>query len=434
MASTLLADNGVSSGSAGLKSSADSTGVLALQTTTASGTATTAVTVDNNQNVGVGVTPSAWGTLKPIQVLNASFSGYANRAYVGANWYYDATFGEKYIASDYATQYLQVSGQHRWLTAASGTAGNVISFTQAMTLDASGNLGVGTSSPTKRISVVDNQNLATGAKVSNTNSGSTAQAAWEFSNGTNTHSIGISGASYSSYGVITANNAFLYAGGGCDIAIGADGGGAIKFGTGGSIPERARIDSSGNLLVGTTTVKGKQTVVASSSVGNGYTAGFYNTYAGDVSAPGLYVAKYDNNSTTSQRFICFSIANDAAGSGQINANGASQAAFGSFSDARLKENIVDLAPQLSNIMALRPVEFDYKAGGHQTGFVAQEMLEVFPDAIGDDGSEDRYLTVTGWNKTEAILVKAIQEQQAIINAQQAALNNLTERLAVLEGK
>lgn len=54
MASTLLADNGVSSGSAGLKSSADSTGVLALQTTTSGGTATTAVTIDTSQNVSVG--------------------------------------------------------------------------------------------------------------------------------------------------------------------------------------------------------------------------------------------------------------------------------------------------------------------------------------------------------------------------------------------
>lgn len=51
MASTILSDNGVSSGSAGLKTSADSTGVLALQTTTAGGTATTAITVDASQKV-----------------------------------------------------------------------------------------------------------------------------------------------------------------------------------------------------------------------------------------------------------------------------------------------------------------------------------------------------------------------------------------------
>lgn len=54
MASSILSDNGVSSGSAGIKTTADSTGSLALQTTTAGGVATTAVTIDTSQNVGIG--------------------------------------------------------------------------------------------------------------------------------------------------------------------------------------------------------------------------------------------------------------------------------------------------------------------------------------------------------------------------------------------
>ena len=59
MASTILSDNGVSSGSAGIKTSADGTGVLALQTTTAGGAATTAVTIDTSQNVGIGTASPA---------------------------------------------------------------------------------------------------------------------------------------------------------------------------------------------------------------------------------------------------------------------------------------------------------------------------------------------------------------------------------------
>ena len=54
MASTILSDNGVTSGSAGLKTTAASDGALALQTTTAGGAATTAVTIDTSQNVGIG--------------------------------------------------------------------------------------------------------------------------------------------------------------------------------------------------------------------------------------------------------------------------------------------------------------------------------------------------------------------------------------------
>lgn len=147
MSSILLADNGVSSGAAGLKSSADSTGTLALQTTTASGTATTAVLIDNAQNVGVGVTPSAWG-VKALQLgggtlaLSSSGAGAGdgsltwNGYYNGTNWIYSYTGG----ASNRFR--LNESGA-AWFQAPSGTAGGTISYTQAMTLDASGNLLVG---------------------------------------------------------------------------------------------------------------------------------------------------------------------------------------------------------------------------------------------------------------------------------------------------
>jgi hypothetical protein len=99
--------------------------------------------VDSSGNVGVGVTPSAWNTLTPVQVKNAAFSGYLNNAYVTSNAYYDATF--KYIAgSSRAALYNQASGVHSWYYD-SGTqiAGQNTTFTQAMTLDALGNLLVG---------------------------------------------------------------------------------------------------------------------------------------------------------------------------------------------------------------------------------------------------------------------------------------------------
>ena len=92
----------------------------------------------------------------------------------------------------------------------------------------------------------------------------------------------------------------------------------------------------------------------------------------------------------------------------ITANGANAATFTSSSDARLKENITALPDQLANICALKPSEFDYKDGsGHQIGFIAQEMEEVYPDCVAEDG--DGMLMISGWSKTEARLVKAIQE-------------------------
>jgi len=122
---------------------ADTTGTLVLQT---GSTPTTAVTIDASQNVSVGTTsPSAWSGAKGFQVERASvfgvtsLGGFASNAYLadsGANY--------RYIATGTAALYLQnAAGDHRWNIAASGTAGNVATFTQAMTLDSSGNLLVG---------------------------------------------------------------------------------------------------------------------------------------------------------------------------------------------------------------------------------------------------------------------------------------------------
>jgi hypothetical protein len=197
---------------------------------------------------------------------------------------------------------------------------------------------------------------------------------------------------------------------------------ALTFGTatgGNNAAERMRIDSSGNLLVGTTGASAKLTVqeAANQPAGDFYTAG------GASGTPCMYVKKQPNDGSTSQVYVQFLFNNASSGNGQINGNGSGAAAFGSYSDIRLKENVTNLDSQLDNICALRPVEFDYKTGGHQIGFIAQEMQEVYPDAVGT--SADGMLTITGWSKTEARLVKAIQEQQALITS-------LTARIAALE--
>lgn len=112
----------------------------------------------NTGNVGIGVTPSAWsGGFKAMQVgstvaLWGASSG-AGSLFLSANTYFDGT-NFRYLNTANATFYAQSStGNHAWNVAASGTAGNTISFTQAMTLDASGNLGIGTSSPAAKLHV-----------------------------------------------------------------------------------------------------------------------------------------------------------------------------------------------------------------------------------------------------------------------------------------
>jgi len=190
-----------------------------------------------------------------------------------------------------------------------------------------------------------------------------------------------------------------------------------------SATQAMTLDTSGNLLVGTTSASSKLTVYSSTG-GGGY---FFVTNASSQTTAAVTFSKFDNTTTTAQVFCQFVINNGGTGSGQINANGANSAAFGTYSDSRLKENIVDLPSQLANIMALRPVEYDYietEGGGHQIGFVAQEVQEIYPDLVGERA--DGMLTLADMNKNDARLIKAIQEQQALITT-------LTARITALEG-
>jgi Chaperone of endosialidase len=236
-----------------------------------------------------------------------------------------------------------------------------------------------------------------------------------------TASTGDAGMSFQSTGTGVASLTGLY-------------GGGLRFGTGSGDTERMRIDSSGNLLVGTTSPYNGTRFSVNQPTGGSVAAFLYNT-GSSVGTSVLQVGKADNNSTTSQAFVQFLMNNAATGSGQINANGASQAAFGSYSDRRLKENITDLPSQLANIMALRPVEFDYiesEGGGHQIGFIAQEVKEIYPDLIGE--RQDGMFTLSDLNKNDARLIKAIQELKAINDQQAETINALTARVAALEAK
>jgi len=104
--------------------------------------------IDSSGNVGVGVTPSAWvAGAKALQfgaygALAQSSSGNIELSF---NSYNSGAGAYKYLQTDTASLY-RASSVHSWFVAPSGTAGNVITYTQAMTLDASGNLLVGTTS------------------------------------------------------------------------------------------------------------------------------------------------------------------------------------------------------------------------------------------------------------------------------------------------
>jgi len=118
--------------------------------------ATTRMVIDSSGNVGIGVTPSAWysgNKVIDIGTRSALWSGGAGQPNLGHNCYVNTSGNFIYKATTSANYYTQ-DGGHKWYNAASGTAGTAITFTQAMTLDASGNLLVGTTSTSSNVSGV----------------------------------------------------------------------------------------------------------------------------------------------------------------------------------------------------------------------------------------------------------------------------------------
>jgi hypothetical protein len=188
-----------------------------------------------------------------------------------------------------------------------------------------------------------------------------------------------------------------------------------------SATERMRITSSGNLLVGTTNASARIHSVAPGGskpiLGQTSSAGLEN--------PSVWCIKFDNNQSSANHFIWFTSNAGANGNGAIAGNGSAQATFITYSDIRLKENIYAIESQLDKIVSLNPCEFDYKSGGHQIGFIAQEVQEIYPDLVSEGA--DGFLTVAGLGKFEARLIKAIQELKATVDAQAA-------RIAALESK
>jgi hypothetical protein len=203
--------------------------------------------IDSSGNVGIGVTPSAWSSMRAVQVgTAASFNGGSgyNDAFITSNAYFDGT-DWRYINSNPA-YYNSIGGAAaaRWYTSASGTAGNAITFTQAMAIDVNGNIAMGTGGAFS----------ISGTKLSITNPAAS-----------NTYVSIYGGAGSTNGGILLGgNNAENFANVFWNtssnlLQIAATPvSSAIKFDTAGS--ERMRIDASGNLLVGTTAAVEKLTI------------------------------------------------------------------------------------------------------------------------------------------------------------------------------
>jgi|GEM_PF-1799140 len=177
------------------------------------------------------------------------------------------------------------------------------------------------------------------------------------------------------------------------------GGGFLGF-TGGS-GNQMRLDSSGNLLVGTT-----DTTIFNHTTGEGVVIGPNAIQISRSSDQMLLL----NRMTTSGLVAGFYAA--GVGVGSISVTG-SATTYNTSSDQRLKDNIVDAPSASDDIDAIQVRSFDWKAdGSHQKyGMVAQELQSVAPEAVSGDADSDDMMGVD-YSKLVPMLVKEIQSLRA----------------------
>jgi hypothetical protein len=331
----------------------DTSGSLQLQTNNG----TTAVTIDTSQNVGIG-------TASPSAKLDVS-AGQILAGPVGNN---------ALVLNSSGANYGFISNQSTgvWSLGYGTTIGTLA--TPVLNWNSSGNVGIGTSSPSAKLHMM-------------TASGSTALTMSTNGNQNNNFTIvndatnGIFASNYGSTGV------------------------KVKFAL--NMPDNAMtLDSSGNLLLGQT-VRGNVDA---------------NSFEFDISNAQAYY-QHITGTGTGTAYINFNYG--AVKIGSITQNGTTATAYNTSSDYRLKENVVPMTGALATVSELKPVTYKWKSdGSNGQGFIAHELAEVVPDCVTGEkdavdaegnpvyqGIDTSFLVAT--------LTAAIQEQQALITQLQA---------------
>jgi len=175
--------------------------------------------INSNGILGLGVTPStSWASGRPAMQIGTAMALDCNnpsQAIMSANRVATAS-QDLYINSSYASSYLQLNGAHSWYTAPSGTAGNAITFTQAMTLSAAGDLLVGTTGSGARMRV-DSAGSTSATNIVQFNNSSAVEALRVRSDGAVFTGSSGSGLAACPYNNTTANAANMVVGTGGDF-------------------------------------------------------------------------------------------------------------------------------------------------------------------------------------------------------------------------
>ncbi len=272
-------------------------------------------------------------------------------------------------------------------------------------------LGIGMT-PSNVLDITQNQNGNSVVAILNSDGGASATTRYRLRNGTTTSEFQLFGSGFTPTGVYRANGLLVENSGAGGVTINAAAAQPIYFGINSS--EVARFDTSGSLLVGTTSnattsravFRNTQNVLALDNSGGQYTT---MTFCNNNTAT-AYVY-YDN--TNSRLYV----QTGASGGVYLAATGTSWTAV---SDERVKDIIEPIENATDKLAGWRTVIGKYKTdkdGVRRSFLIAQDILKTFPEAV-DATEPDEY--GVNYQDTIPVLVAAIQE--------------LTTRLAALENK
>ena len=253
--------------------------------------------------------------------------------------------------------------------------------------DTAGNVGIGNATPSYKLDV-------------------NGQGAIRPTSGDSQMSVISAGANYATYQIANSTNRYSM-----QIRTDVSNAWVLRDETAGA--NRVVVDTSGNLLVGTTNpaAAGAGTVINYASGGGTYLDIGHPSAAGNGYG---YVRFVWNGNII----------------GQISQNGTTAVTYATSSDYRLKENIAPMTGALATVAQLKPVTYNWKTdGSNGEGFIAHELAEVCPDAVSGEkdavdaegkpvyqGIDTSFLVAT--------LTAAIQEQQAIIEDLKARIETM----------
>jgi hypothetical protein len=300
----------------------------------------------------------------------------------------DGTNGLSDVDGSAATPAIRGSDANTGVFFGSDVVGLSTGGSERVRVDASGNVGIGTSSPTTKLDVDRGASNGVVAKFGR----ASGQAAYIYAD-TNAAFFASNAAVTNGLGFYDASNYFAVF-------------------TNGS--ERARIDSSGNLLVGTT---------------SSLQASVSNTL--QVKGAASTNIAYFQVSTNGQSIVFRNASNVTSGTITIDA---SNTTYATSSDYRLKHDIQPMTGALAKVAQLKPVTYKWNADDSESqGFIAHELQEVVPecvtgekDAVDAEGNPQYQGIDTSF--LSATLTAALQELHQIVQAQAAEIAELKAKL------